>query len=81
MQNIKAQRTLEARNHIAHRIIAHVAHVNATRRIGEHLQDIIFGARMIFDSFETVGTRPGLLPGRFIFAVIVTFDGQGFDPE
>ena len=48
MQNVESPRAHEAGDDVAHRIIAHMPHVDAPRRIGEHLQHIIFG--MVWDS-------------------------------
>ena len=39
---LKPARALVARHHVAHRVVAHVAHVDAPRRVGEHLQHVVF---------------------------------------
>ena len=43
MQHVEALRALVARDHVAERVVAHVAHVDAARRIGEHLEHVVFG--------------------------------------
>ncbi len=43
MQHIEALRAAEAGDDVAHRVVARMAHVDAPRRIGEHLQHIAFG--------------------------------------
>ena len=52
VKHIKAFGAAIAGNDIAHRIIAHMAHMDAPGRIGEHLQHIIFGARIIIPRAE-----------------------------
>ena len=42
MQHRKAHRPLHPRHHVAHRVVADVAHMDAPRRIGEHLQHVVF---------------------------------------
>ena len=49
------------RDHVAHGVIAHMAHVDAPRRIGEHLQHIILRAG-IADGGKDVGPVPRVLP-------------------
>ena len=51
VQNIKTTETFIACNHIAYGIVAYMAHVNASGRIGKHFQDIVF-------FFVTVCTDP-----------------------
>ena len=65
MQNREPLRRLVPRHHIAHRIVAHMAHVDAPRRIGEHLQHIVLGSRRVVPCGEHPGAGPGLLPLRF----------------
>ena len=43
MEDVEAAGVAVARNNVAHRVVAHVPHVDAPRRIGEHLQDIGLG--------------------------------------
>ncbi len=43
MQHGEALGAFVARHHVAHGVVAHVAHVDAPRRIGEHLEDVIRG--------------------------------------
>ena len=65
MQNVVAGRQLVPRDHVAHRIIPHMTDMDAPRRIGEHLQHVILGLRLI--ALRDKGARlfPGGLPFRF----------------
>ena len=56
---------LVARHHVAQRVIAHMAHVDAARRIGEHFQHIILGAAFVALGLEYSGLVPGILPAGF----------------
>ena len=53
------------RDHVAHCIVAHVAHVDAPRRIGEHFQHVILGFIGAAIGFEQAGFGPSLLPFAF----------------
>ncbi|MNQ83732.1 hypothetical protein D3C85_988250 [compost metagenome] len=65
MQNVEALGPLVTRHHVAHHIVASVAHVDVARRIGEHLQHIVFGPPgVLVRHGEGVSSRPaGLLAG------------------
>ena len=54
MQHVEAARPFVARHHVAHRIIAHMAHMDAPGGIGEHFEHIIFGARIIVAASSNV---------------------------
>ena len=58
-------RRLGPRHHIAHRIVAHMAHVDAARRVGEHLKHVILGLGRVASRLKDQGLIPGLLPFRF----------------
>ena len=75
MQDIEALGLLEAGHHVAQGIVAHMPHMDAARRIGEHLQDIIFGAGVVFAGQEALTLFPDLLPFGFGFADVVTLVG------
>ena len=45
VQHIEAAGALVAGDHVAHGVVAHMAHVDAPRRIGEHLQHVVFRPR------------------------------------
>ena len=63
MQHVKALRALEPRHHVAHRVVAHVAHMDAPRRIGEHLQHVVFRlARVVVRRREDAALVPDFLP-------------------
>ena len=67
VQNVETARTFIPRDYIAHRIIPHMSHVNATRRIREHFQDIVFRATGIVVSGKTLSIFPRCLPEAFSF--------------
>ena len=47
MQHVVAAGALVAGHDVAHRIVAHMAHMDAAGRIGEHLKHIVFLARIV----------------------------------
>ena len=73
MQHVAAHGATEARHHVAHRIVAHVPHMDAARRIREHLQHVIFRPRVVVGGGKKPGLVPGLLPAGFGRARIVSF--------
>ena len=62
VQHLEPAHLLVARQHIAHRVVAHVAHVNAPRRIGKHFEDVAFGLRAVGIGGEGAGFCPCALP-------------------
>jgi hypothetical protein len=81
VQHGVAARAHEAGDHVAHGVVAHVAHVDAPRGVGEHLEDVVFLARGFPGGGgpgEGVGGRaedalgvPGGLPAGFGLAGVV----------
>src|SRR6185312_16896122 len=51
-----------ARDNVAHRIIADVPHVDASRGIGKHLEDVGLGLVAVAVGVERVGLGPAHLP-------------------
>lgn len=80
VENIVTAGAPETGNDIAHGIIADMAHMYAARRIGEHLEDVVFGPREIFPGLKTPGFGPIALPARFGIAVIVALGRQARAP-
>ena len=76
MHDVEAARAHEAGEHVAHRVVAHMAHVDAPRRIGEHLQHVIFGARILRRRLEQPPLVPQGLPARLDDPRIVAFGGH-----
>ena len=70
---------LVAGDDVAHRVVAHMAHVDAARRIGEHLEDVVLLARVVVPGQEDVFVVPFCLPAGLGIARIVTFGGHVFD--
>ena len=73
MENVEPARAPIARDNIAHGVVAHMAHVDAPRRIGEHLEHVIFRARIVVIGLEDLRVRPGLAPFGLGFAHVVSF--------
>ena len=51
-----------AGDHVTHRVVADVAHVDAPRGIGEHLQDVGLGLVAVAVGFEATALCPARLP-------------------
>src|SRR5262249_19799338 len=68
-----AHGAFEARDHVAHGVVAHVPHMDAPRRIGEHLQHVVFLPRVIVAGGEDAPLVPDLLPAGLRLAGIVAF--------
>ncbi len=73
MKHIEAAGPLEARNDVAHRVIAHMAHVDAPGGVRKHFQNIILGPGRIFLRFEATFLGPKFLPAGFCLAGIISF--------
>ena len=73
LQDVVAEHFVEAREHIADRVIAHVPHVQLARRVGEHRQTIIFRLAGIFDRARCAGFLPQLLGGQFDVLRLIFF--------
>ena len=71
VQHVDAAGALEARDHVAHGVVADVAHVDAPRRVGEHLQHVVFRARVVVGDLEDAALVPGFLPAGFGFPGVV----------
>ena len=64
VQDLEALHPLVAREHVTHRVIAHVADVDAPRRIGEHLEDVAARLRARIVRLEALRIVPRSLPAR-----------------
>ena len=78
VQHVEAASALVARHHVAHRVVAHVAHVDAPRGIGKHLQHVVFrlGGGLVARG-EDPALLPDPLPVRLRLACVVAFGGHG----
>ena len=76
MEHIETHGALVARDHVAHRVVAHVPHMDAPRRIGEHLQHVVFRARVVVTGGKDVPFVPDFLPTRLGLAGVVAFGGH-----
>ncbi len=73
MEHVETLGALVTGDNITHRIVAHMAHMDAPRRIGEHLEHIIFLAAVAIVGFESPVFFPDFLPMSFRHARIITF--------
>ncbi len=62
MEHGMALRAAIASDDVAHSVVADVAHVDAPRRIGEHLEDIVLRTRVLVADAEYIRTSPGITP-------------------
>src|SRR5262249_48958962 len=58
-------------------VVAHVAHVDASRRVREHLQHVVFLARIVVTGGENAPLVPHFLPAGLRLAGIVALDRHG----
>ena len=72
MEDVEASGPLVARHDVAHRVVAHVAHMDAARGVGEHLQDVIARASIAAFRPEQPRVLPGSLPLGFDRLCVVT---------
>ena len=77
VQDVESLGHFIPRHHVAHDVVAHMAHVDLPRGIGEHLQHVVLRLVGIDLRAEQVGLGPGLAPFRFGRAVIVTRGHSG----
>ena len=71
MQNVEALHAIVASNNVANRIVAGVAHVNVTRGIREHFQDVLLGTPVFFMHLVDAAFFPSRLPTRLDLEGIV----------
>ena len=71
MENVESLGLAVARYHVAHRVIAHVPHVDFARGVRKHLEDIVFGLRFVSAGAENTRVVPSLPPARFKFLSVV----------
>src|SRR5262245_7553211 len=73
MEHVETHGAFEARDHVAHGVVAHVPHMDAPRRIGEHLQHVVFLARVLVAGGEDAPLVPDLLPAGLRLAGVIAF--------
>ena len=71
MQHVEAARPLVAGDHVADRVVAGVADMEASRRVREHLQHVVFGTAGVLGRDEATALVPDRLPLSFGFLGIV----------
>ena len=76
LQHVLALHALVAADHVADGVVAHVAHVQAAARVGEHRQAIELFLARLFAGLERLRLLPVLLGLLFyLFGTIVIFHG------
>src|SRR5437588_1390840 len=81
VQHIESRGALEARNHVPHGVIAHVSHMDAPGRIGEHLEHVVFLSRIVVAGGKNLPLVPCRLPARLGLAGIVALDCHSLLPD
>ena len=81
MQHVEALGPLVARDHVAQRVVADVAHVDPSRRIGEHLQHVVFRPRSRVIGDEAAAFVPQTLPLGLGLAHVITVVTRHFDKK
>ena len=71
MQNIVPGGEFVARDHVAHRIVAHMPDMDAARGVGEHFEHVILGLVGGHGRKERAGLFPGALPFRLDLGGVV----------
>ncbi len=67
VQDVVTRRHFETRYHVAHGVVPHVTHMDAARRVGEHLEHVVFRLCLIAFCGEYASLFPGGLP--FLFDI------------
>ncbi len=62
MEHVEALGALEAGDHVAQRVVAHMAHMDPARGVGKHLEHVIFRAGGLEPSDEGLALVPDRLP-------------------
>ena len=68
MQDIVSPHLLETSHYVPNGIIAHMAHVQGSRRVRKHLEHVVLGFGPIHLGMESAGIGPALLPLGFNLA-------------
>ena len=76
VQHVMPGRNLVAGDHVAHRVVPHMPDMDAARRIGEHLEDVILRLVACPGRAERARLFPGLLPFRFDALGVVAGHGS-----
>jgi uncharacterized pyridoxal phosphate-containing UPF0001 family protein len=76
VQHVEAAGALVARDDVAHRVVAHVAHVDAPRRIGEHFEHVVLSARIVVPVAGLMCIPPADEPPGPHFALLQKLAGE-----
>jgi hypothetical protein len=72
MNNVESTHRLVPGHHITDSVVANVSHVDSSRGVGKHFQEIIFGFAGIFGYIENPLIFPSPLPFGFDFTGIIS---------
>ena len=72
MQHVVAFGAHIAGHDVAHRVVAHVPHMDAPGGVGEHFENIVFRARVVLRGLEDAALLPCRLPMLLAFRRVVT---------
>src|SRR6266568_3173180 len=75
MQHVESAHALHPRDHVPNRVVAHMAHVQRTAWVRQHLQHVILALRGVRLRFEYARFPPALLPLLLDFLRIVSRPG------
>ena len=78
VQDVVPGRALVAGHDVTHRVVAHMADMDAPRRIGEHLEDVVLRLAVLPLRAEGQGLVPGLLPFRLDLGGRVARHGRSY---
>ena len=77
MEHVEALGAFGARHNIPHRVVAHMPHMDAARRVGEHLQHVVFRTRRRLVGHKELAVVPDLLPVLFAHRRVVALARHG----
>ena len=76
MQHRIPHGALHPRHHVAHGVVAHVAHMDAPGRIREHLEHVVFLADVVVLRGEDAALFPDFLPAGLRLGGVVALNGH-----
>ena len=82
MENVKSPCPFESGDHVSDRIIPHVSHVDSSRWVGEHLENVVLFPGGLLGDLVGIFFRPEILPLFLDFLrSVLSFhcEGKAFD--
>ncbi len=74
VKHVEPAGALVARHHVPHGVVAHMAHVDAPGGVREHLEHVVFCARVVVAGCEHAPLVPYALPAGFRCAGVISLD-------